>query len=343
MYGYGVFDFAQKLIYGRSQYSPKVYNILKQHGNEIIIGAFLTRTPIFQLITGLFKVISNLPYDKLFHLSITFITDKGNRITVEKNENINMDINKNQEGEQLYIDFPNISINEALNNTLEFMGQSKYFSYSVVNNCQNFILSILVSNNVVNGQEFVKQDTDYIFENNPKLKQLFDRVIGLYERVDVLKQGGEITKLDNGLYSDEIIDKLNNAGYSINGVFCKDQLPKLLKNGWYVVNLQNSTDGGGTHWTCLYNDDILSMYSDSYGMPCPVEIMQRTKNGMIFNNKQIQDKNSSCCGYFCIACIVFNGNNDNEYRFRKFLNMFSTNTIVNDYILKNYLESKNIY
>ena len=35
-------------------------------------------------------------------------------------------------------------------------------------------------------------------------------------------------------------------------VYSKDRLPKLKKGNFYIINMQKSTDGGGTHWVSLY-------------------------------------------------------------------------------------------
>ena len=34
-------------------------------------------------------------------------------------------------------------------------------------------------------------------------------------------------------------------------VTMKDELPNKLQNGNYIINLQSSTQGNGTHWTAL--------------------------------------------------------------------------------------------
>ena len=44
-----------------------------------------------------------------------------------------------------------------------------------------------------------------------------------------------------------------------NGVYSRDNLPKTIKNGAYVINLDEYADAG-THWTALYvkNNEILT-------------------------------------------------------------------------------------
>ena len=40
-----------------------------------------------------------------------------------------------------------------------------------------------------------------------------------------------------------------------NGVYSKHNLPKRIKNGTYMINLDEYIDFG-THWICLYNSNI---------------------------------------------------------------------------------------
>jgi ABC-type cobalt transport system substrate-binding protein len=89
-----------------------------------------------------------------------------------------------------------------------------------------------------------------------------------------------------------------------NGCFSKDQL-KELKRGFYIVNLQSSTDGNGTHWCCLYVvNPVYSIWFDSFGFPPPEEIESLLKN-YDYNKQDIQNIGSSACGYYCIDFIKF--------------------------------------
>ena len=80
-------------------------------------------------------------------------------------------------------------------------------------------------------------------------------------------------------------------------------------------------------------------YFDSYNAPAPKVISERIKP-YFYCDKQLQDKISSACGWFCIACINYieKHNHISDYlAFRDFLNGFSDNTNFNDGILKRYL------
>jgi hypothetical protein len=84
----------------------------------------------------------------------------------------------------------------------------------------------------------------------------------------------------------------------------KDELPSKLKNGFYIINLQSSNIGSGTHWTAFYYNSKHSYYFDAFGFLAPVEVEQKL-NEYTYNNKQIQNLKSTACGYYCIAFIIF--------------------------------------
>jgi hypothetical protein len=133
---------------------------------------------------------------------------------------------------------------------------------------------------------------------------------------------------------DNIMKKLD---LQYNGCYSKDQLPEL-KKGFYIINLQNSHDGNGTHWTCLYYlNPYKSYYFDAFGYPPPTEVQDRLKE-YEYNDKDIQNINSSACGYYCIAFIKFMTNKKDLIKsFSTFTKLFSNNTIKNDNILKELL------
>ena len=87
-----------------------------------------------------------------------------------------------------------ITINQFINNTLQYMGSEKFFSNSSYdNNCQDFALSLLYANGADNDGliSFIKQDTEYIFKNNPYLRRFTNNITDVQGRVTTLK-GGKI-------------------------------------------------------------------------------------------------------------------------------------------------------
>ena len=108
-----------------------------------------------------------------------------------------------------------------------------------------------------------------------------------------------------------------------NGVYSRDNLPNKIKDGAYVINLDEYSDIG-THWIALYvkNNDIT--YFDSFGVEhIPKEIIKFIENRNIKTNIfRIQAYDSIMCGYFCIGFIdfMFKGKTLTEYT-----NLFSPN------------------
>ena len=121
-----------------------------------------------------------------------------------------------------------------------------------------------------------------------------------------------------------------------NGVFSRDSLPNSIKNGAYVINLDEYRDFG-THWVALYVNNKTIIYSDSFRVEhIPKEIIKFISNNkkIITNIYRIQAYDSIMCGYFCIGFInfMFDGNSLIDYIF-----FFSPNDLKkNDDIILKY-------
>ena len=112
-------------------------------------------------------------------------------------------------------------------------------------------------------------------------------------------------------------------------------MPNKIKNGAYVINLDEYHDIG-THWIALYVNNKTVTYFDSFGVEhIPKEIMKLIGNKNIVTNiLRIQAYDSIMCGYFCIGFIdfMFNGNSLTD-----FTNLFSPNDFKKkDNIILNY-------
>ena len=127
-----------------------------------------------------------------------------------------------------------------------------------------------------------------------------------------------------------------------NGVCSRDNLPNKIKDGTYIIKLDEYSDID-TIWIslCVENNDII--YFDSFGVEhIPKEIIKfidhpsssalLKKN--ISNIFRIQAYDSIICGYFCIGFIdfMFKGKSLTDYT-----NLFSPNDFKrNDDIILNY-------
>ena len=144
--------------------------------------------------------------------------------------------------------------------------------------------------------------------------------------------------MSNELSNFDIIDIIKDLklDHCFGGVYSKDQLPKdLMRTKFYIVNMQDHDEGNGTHWVVFYhNNPLTSIYFDSFGFVAPIQVENRI-NPYIFNDADVQDYNSSACGYFCIAFIKFLYNKqDKQEAYKGFLKLFKLDTLQNDKILQ---------
>ena len=123
------------------------------------------------------------------------------------------------------------------------------------------------------------------------------------------------------------------------GVYSRDNLPAKIKDGAYVINLDEYSDIG-THWIALYVNNKTVTYFYSFGIehiPRKVKIFIGNKN-IVTNIYRIQNYDSVMCGYFYIGFIdyMFKGKSLTDYT-----NLFSPNNFKkNDDIILNYFLNK---
>ena len=91
-----------------------------------------------------------------------------------------------------------------------------------------------------------------------------------------------------------------------NGVSSRDNVPKKIKDGAYVINFDEYADTG-THWIALFCKKNEIVYFDSFGVEhIPEEIKEFIGNKNIKANIfRVQANDSVMCGYFCIGFIDF--------------------------------------
>ena len=89
-----------------------------------------------------------------------------------------------------------------------------------------------------------------------------------------------------------------------NGVYSRDNLPDKIRNGLYVINLDEYSDVG-THWIALYVNNKTVTYFDSFGVEhIPKEIKKFINNKNIITNMfRIQEYDSAMCGYLVLSII----------------------------------------
>ena len=57
----------------------------------------------------------------------------------------------------------------------------------------------------------------------------------------------------------------------------KDDLPIAVQDGGYIINMQSSNRGTGTHWISLFIIRDNAYYFDLFGRPTSIEIYEFVK------------------------------------------------------------------
>jgi hypothetical protein len=122
----------------------------------------------------------------------------------------------------------------------------------------------------------------------------------------------------------------------------KDELKGTQRtNGGYIINLESSSEGGGSHWCCFYIEKNQACYMDPFGVIYPLEVKNFLKGlSVCYNTNDIQNINSGYCGEYCILFLKLLSKENNlflEERMRKIQKLFSEDQTKNLSILKKVL------
>jgi len=191
-----------KLIFGDNSLPQNVIKFLKDNGEAKLMSATINRKPISKAINIALNVaswgqfeenMSKTPYDKLFHLSLDVHLSNGKIVKIEKNERITLTqiFSVGSSSDDMSISVPNVTLNEFINNGYREMGHSFFLYDGKNNNCQYFILGLLRGNKCLTpeAQQFIKQDTEELFENIPWTKRIMDGFTDLGAKISIISQG----------------------------------------------------------------------------------------------------------------------------------------------------------
>jgi len=90
------------------------------------------------------------------------------------------------------------------------------------------------------------------------------------------------------------------------GVFMRNELNMAAsKNECFILNLDHSRNNG-THWTCVFIENGVCYYFDSFGFSPPIEVEEylRKFDKQYYNSFEIQKENQVICGHFCIYMLI---------------------------------------
>jgi hypothetical protein len=174
---------------------PKFRKLLEEVGDEKITKLTLWRQPIS--VNSILKFLKlNKSYDDLFHLAVNinekYNLDKQSVLTFErgksKGETLEIPVNKD------------ITIDELIQRTKKRMGNEAYSSYSVRNNCQQFLLNVLSANGLMtaDARKFIEQDVEKILQDLPAYSEVVANFFTKAQAVaDRLIEGNGASKIYN--------------------------------------------------------------------------------------------------------------------------------------------------
>lgn len=106
----------------------------------------------------------------------------------------------------------------------------------------------------------------------------------------------------------QILQAIRNDAISLKkfrGIFPSDKIPQPCSAGYYIVNLDSSTEPG-SHWICLKIGKFQNEFFDSYGFaPRNKTFKKILGNKYIYNKKKLQNELSTTCGQWCLFYIYY--------------------------------------
>ena len=91
--------------------------------------------------------------------------------------------------------------------------------------------------------------------------------------------------------------------YNFHGCYSKDNLPKILDYGFYIVNAQSEHDGNGTHWCAFwYNQPLNSICFDPFGFIANKDTQDKIMP-YIFNDKDLATRYNFNIMWILLYCI----------------------------------------
>jgi hypothetical protein len=135
-------------------------------------------------------------------------------------------------------------------------------------------------------------------------------------------------------------------GFPIS-VLMKDELKNhKLKSGNYIINLESSTSGSGTHWMSMKTSNKEIFYQDSFGIIPPKEVTDFCKrivnSRLAFSEIQMQNITSETCGWYAIGLLIHLNRTKKTDIFKsagEYINQFSYDSTKSNAILNYFFRN----
>lgn len=140
----------------------------------------------------------------------------------------------------------------------------------------------------------------------------------------------------------DVIDKLLQKCPFYIGTFASDELNKIMHSRLPMLAVFNNRPRKhkGEHWTVLYiSRHGRGEFFDSFGFK-PSSAIERFLNEHCaqwnYNDKRIQSFVSKSCGLFCVMYTWYKCKGKT---LAELLSVFSSDTMLNDYIVRKFIKS----
>lgn len=127
------------------------------------------------------------------------------------------------------------------------------------------------------------------------------------------------------------------------GIFAADELPKKLKNDYFIICNTDLSSGPGKHWYCLarFNDciecfDSLGVDDSKKAFLSQLPLVQNVGE-LDVNTTQLQSENSNACGEFVIYFVVQRFHNKDQDLNSLLNDIFTFDTENNEIKVKKFL------
>ena len=193
-------NFASKVVFNTKSLSPFVLNFMAKHGEKDIVKMTLARADVPIAIRKLMYSLSDAQEKKLYHLYLIIVLVDGTKFILEKNERINITTTIPKAVQILEVNesFNGDTLNNLVYGAKKELGDKKFYNYNAsTSNCQTFIRSVMISNQLLTTEReiFIKQDTADLFRDNDLLRKFSNTIVNeVAGRFNILTSGGEIQK-----------------------------------------------------------------------------------------------------------------------------------------------------
>ena len=198
----------------------------------------------------------------------------------------------------------------------------KYFEASYLNNMINLKSSVPHMEDIQRQMQALQSQLSTMGSGFARVQDLF--FLKMSCSMPETLRGSNVLQLEH------MIKALGIPYYK--GYYSKDELKNIepSENECLLINLQDSTDGNGTHHLAVWKRGNDLRYFDSYGCPIPQEILDYYPQGPqefkyyrtldnVYPDKLIQKLNSDICGELCVLFLFLSSNYDYQTTIKNML------------------------